>query len=80
MSETDIEVGKAYVVSCPDRDGLRIGLVVEAGAKVLVRLRQGAMGKGQGWGWAKGKPRAVAPADVRRPATAREVAVAMVIH
>lgn len=79
MSEADIEVGKAYVVSCPDRDGLRIGMVTRVGEAVMVRLRQGAMGKGQGWGWAK-KPREVSPVDVRRLATPREVAVAMVLH
>lgn len=75
MSEAEIEVGKAYVVSCPDRGGLRIGLVTHVGATVLVRLRQGSMGQG----WAK-KPREVAAGEVRRQATPREVAVAMVIH
>lgn len=73
MSAHELRVGQAYVVHCPDRDGLRIGRVDQVdGATVTVRLRC------SGRWWAT--PRHVDAAQVRREATAREVAVGMAIH
>lgn len=76
MTADAIEVGKAYVVSCPDRGGLRIGKALHVnGGCVTVQLRRGGT---LGRGWAS--PRIVHIEQVRREATPREVAVAMPIH